>query len=72
MCILDCLLVLAIIFYMYKAKIWMGVVTSLQRLLLDCVPNVCRGPKNYSYATEQALNAHSLLIFCLFKLTHNI
>ena len=29
MCILDCLLVLAIIFYMYKAKIWMGVVTSL-------------------------------------------
>jgi len=30
MCILDCLLVLAIIFYMYKAKIWMGVVTSLQ------------------------------------------
>ena len=29
MCILDCLLVLAIIFYMYKAKIWMGGVTSL-------------------------------------------
>ena len=30
MCMLDCLLVSAIIFYMYKAKIWMGVVTSLQ------------------------------------------
>jgi len=30
MCILDCLLVTAIMFYMYKAKIWMGVVTSLQ------------------------------------------
>jgi len=29
MCILDCLLVLAIIFYTYKPKIWMGVVTSL-------------------------------------------
>jgi len=27
---LDCLLVSAIIFYMYKVKIWMGVVTSLQ------------------------------------------
>ena len=63
MCILDCLLVLAIIFYMYKAKIWMGVVTSLQRLLLDCVPNVCRGPNNYSYATEQALNAHKVFWF---------
>jgi len=35
MCILDCLLVLAIIFYTYKAKIWMGVVTSLQ-------PSWCR------------------------------
>jgi len=31
MCMLDCLLVSAIMFYMYKAKIWMGVVTSLQR-----------------------------------------
>ena len=30
MCILDCLLVSATIFYMNKAKIWMGVVTSLQ------------------------------------------
>jgi len=29
MCILDCLLVSATIFYMNKAKIWMGVVTSL-------------------------------------------
>jgi len=29
MCILDCLLVSATIFYTNKAKIWMGVVTSL-------------------------------------------
>ena len=32
MCILDCLLVSATIFYTNKAKIWMGVVTSLQPL----------------------------------------
>jgi len=25
----------------------------VSRLLLDCVANVCWGPKNYSYATEQ-------------------
>jgi len=30
MCILDRLLVTAIMFYMHKAKIWMGIVTSLQ------------------------------------------
>jgi len=39
MCILDCLLVLAIIFYMYKAKIWMGVVTSLQTKTRELRPS---------------------------------
>ena len=42
MCILDCLLVLAIIFYMYKAKIWMGVVTSLQNVSLELGKHVQR------------------------------
>jgi len=35
MCILDCLLVSATIFYTNKAKIWMGVVTSLHQPKFD-------------------------------------
>ena len=44
MCMLDCLLVLAVIFYMYKANIWMRVVTSLQQLVLAwwwCKHSIC-------------------------------
>ena len=41
MCILDCLLVSATIFYTNKAKIWMGVVTYLQLANLLPIANVC-------------------------------
>jgi len=43
MCMLDCLLVSAIIFYMYKAKIWMGVVTSLHAVIPACHPDGRQG-----------------------------
>ena len=56
MCILDCLLVSATIFYMNKAKIWMGVVTSLQDALPATQPTAS---KHWRYTTENTTNKYN-------------
>ena len=75
MCMLDCLLVSAIIFYMYKAKIWMGVVTSLQWDMLHFLK-----PNPQKLVTQPIINTwqssgYILMIFSMYvdtkDITHN-